>query len=37
MQKAITANRNEKDAYAPYKYEIEMIRNKEFKDYINTK
>lgn len=30
-------NRNEKDAYAPYKYEIEMIRNKEFKDYINTK
>lgn len=30
-------NRNEKDAYAPYKYEIEMIRNKKFKDYINSK
>lgn len=28
-------NRNEKNEYAPYKYEIEMIRNKEFKDYIN--
>lgn len=28
-------NRNEKNTYAPYKYEIEMIRNKEFIDYIN--
>lgn len=28
-------NRNEKDEWAPYKYEIEMIRNKEFVDYIN--
>lgn len=28
-------NRNEKSAYAPYKYEIEMIRNKKFIDYIN--
>lgn len=28
-------NRNEKNAYAPYKYEIEMIRNKKFIDYIN--
>lgn len=28
-------NRNEKNAYAPYKYEIEMIRNKKFVDYIN--
>lgn len=27
-------NRNEKNAYAPYKYEIEMIRNKKFIDYI---
>ena len=27
-------NRNEKDAYAPYKYEIDMIRNKTFNDYI---
>lgn len=28
-------NRNEKNAYAPYKQEIEMIRNKKFVDYIN--
>lgn len=28
-------NRNEKDAWAPYKYEIEMIREKKFIDYIN--
>jgi len=28
-------NRNEKDEWAPYKYEIEMIRNKKFTDYIN--
>ncbi len=28
-------NRNEKDTWAPYKYEIEMIRKKEFVDYIN--
>lgn len=28
-------NRNEKSAYSPYKYEIEMIRNKKFIDYIN--
>ncbi len=28
-------NRNEKDSYAPYKYEIDMIRKKEFVDYIN--
>lgn len=28
-------NRNEKNTYAPYKYEIEMIRNKKFIDYIN--
>lgn len=28
-------NRNEKSAYAPYKCEIEMIRNKKFIDYIN--
>ena len=28
-------NRNEKNAYAPYKYEIDMIRNKKFNDYIN--
>lgn len=28
-------NRNEKNSYAPYKYEIEMIRKKEFIDYIN--
>ncbi len=28
-------NRNEKNAYAPYKMEIEMIRNKKFTDYIN--
>ena len=27
-------NRNEKDAYAPYKYEIEMIRNKKFNDKL---
>lgn len=30
-------NRNEKDAYAPYKYEIEMIKDKKFNDYINSK
>lgn len=30
-------NRNEKNTYAPYKYEIEMIRKKEFNDYINNK
>ncbi len=30
-------NRNEKNTYAPYKYEIEMIRKKEFYDYINQK
>lgn len=30
-------NRNEKDTYPPYKYEIEMIRKKEFNDYINKK
>lgn len=29
-------NRNEKDTWAPYKYEIENIRNKEFVDYINN-
>lgn len=28
-------NRNEKNTYAPYKYEIEMIREKKFRDYIN--
>jgi len=28
-------NRNEKNAYAPYKYEIDMIRSKKFNDYIN--
>lgn len=28
-------NRNEKDAYAPYKYEIDMIKNKTFNDYLN--
>ena len=28
-------NRNEKKSYAPYKYEIENIRNKKFIDYIN--
>ncbi len=28
-------NRNQKDSWAPYKYEIEMIRKKEFTDYIN--
>ena len=28
-------NRNEKDAWAPYKKEIEMIRKEEFVDYIN--
>ena len=28
-------NRNEKDSWAPYKYEIENIRNKKFIDYIN--
>lgn len=28
-------NRNEKNTYAPYKIEIEMIRNKKFIDYIN--
>ena len=28
-------NRNTKDEYPPYKYEIENIRNKEFKDFIN--
>lgn len=28
-------NRNEKNTYAPYKYEIEMIREKKFIDYIN--
>ena len=28
-------NRNEKNSYAPYKYEIENIRNKKFIDYIN--
>ncbi|NLC47758.1 MAG: deoxyribonuclease IV [Tenericutes bacterium] len=27
-------NRNQKDAYAPYKYEIENIRNKKFIDFI---
>lgn len=27
-------NRNEKNTWAPYKYEIENIRNKEFTDYI---
>lgn len=27
-------NRNEKNTYAPYKYEIDMIRKKEFYDYI---
>ena len=30
-------NINEKDAYAPYKYEIEMIKDKKFNDYINSK
>lgn len=28
-------NRNEKNSYAPYKYEIENITNKKFIDYIN--
>lgn len=28
-------NRNTKDEYPPYKYEIENIRNKKFVDYIN--
>ena len=28
-------NRNQKDSWAPYKYEIEMIRKKDFTDYIN--
>lgn len=28
-------NRNQSDAYAPYKMEIESIRKKEFKDFIN--
>lgn len=28
-------NRNEKNTYAPYKYEIENIRNKKFIDFIN--
>lgn len=28
-------NRNEKNEYPPYKFEIEMIRKKEFIDYIN--
>ena len=28
-------NRNEKNTYAPYKFEIEMIREKKFIDYIN--
>ena len=28
-------NRNEKNTYPPYKFEIEMIRKKEFVDYIN--
>lgn len=28
-------SRNNKDEWAPYKYEIEMIRNKKFVDYIN--
>ena len=28
-------NRNEKNTYAPYKYEIEMIRERKFIDYIN--
>ena len=28
-------NRNETNAYAPYKMEIESIRNKEFIDFIN--
>lgn len=28
-------NRNEKNTYAPYKYEIKMIREKKFIDYIN--
>lgn len=28
-------NRNEKNAWAPYKHEIENIRKKEFVDYIN--
>lgn len=28
-------NRNEKNSWAPYKYEIENIRNKKFTDYIN--
>lgn len=28
-------NRNEKNSYAPYKFEIENIRNKKFIDYIN--
>lgn len=30
-------NRNEKNEYPPYKYEIEMIRKKEFNDYINER
>lgn len=29
-------NRNEKNEWPPYKYEIDMIRKKEFVDYINT-
>lgn len=28
-------NRNEKDEWPPYKFEIDMIRNKKFVDYIN--
>lgn len=28
-------NRNEKNTYAPYKYEIDMIKDKKFIDYIN--
>lgn len=28
-------NRNEKNSYAPYKFEIENIRNKKFIDFIN--
>ena len=28
-------NRNQSDAYAPYKMEIESIRKKEFIDFIN--
>jgi deoxyribonuclease-4 len=30
-------NRNEKNEYPPYKFEIEMIRNKKFHDYINNR